>query len=557
MSLPSCKQRMPVQRAAMLAVACGLVLTPTAWAAEGDVSEVYVSEAVTPHVLNVDLRDLPRAPAWQPGDPIKVIEEGFVANFGVDEDPAWVDPVRQPATEGGSFSSTLGVNFAGLPFGGGTPPDIVGDVGPNHYIQAVNASRFQIWDKDGNVLVGATEISDLWTGSPGSPCTDGDGDPIVQYDALADRWMLTEFDLTGNTFCFYVSQGADPVSSGWFVYDFSAPSFPDYPQYGVWPDAYYVATFESPFLGIYAFDRTAMLAGAAATFQRFTIPQLNGSAPRVTRILPSDADVAPPVDTPNTFVRTVDATQDSSDPTDRLEVWEFVVDFATPGNSSFTQQPDIIPAAFTLLPCSPGIRDCIPQPGTGVLLDALFNRPLRRLQYRNFGTHETLVTTQVVDAGGGVAGKRWWELRRTPAEGGGWSIHQEGTYAPDSVERFMGSVAMNAAGDIALGYSVSDGTSVLPGIRATARRDGDPLGTMTMDELTIADGIGIQTNTQRWGDYSSMNVDPADGLTFWYTNERVGLDGFWVTYVGSFTLGSIFIDGFEDGNTDRWSNTVP
>ncbi|MEM7354441.1 MAG: hypothetical protein AAF657_26780, partial [Acidobacteriota bacterium] len=505
MSNRSCELRSSASRVVvctLLLASCWLLAGP-ALAAGGDsgVSNVYVSEPVVPHVLNVDLRDLPRAPAWKPGDPIKVVEERLTNDFGIDPNLEWVDPVRQGSTDGGGFSSSLEVNFEGIPFSGAFPPDVVGDVGPDHYIQAVNASLFAIWDKDGNQLVGTTALNSLWTGDPGSPCTDGDGDPIVQYDILADRWYLSQFDLTGNTFCFFISQGPDPVTDGWFVYEFSSPQFPDYPQYGVWPDAYYVSSFESPSLGIYAFDRAAMLAGAPSSFVRFTIPQLNGTASRVTRILPADVEGdPPPAGAPNYFVRTVDDTQDNSDPTDRLEVWEFDVDFVTPGNSTFNKTLDLIPEPFTLLPCSPGTRDCVPQPGTSLLLDALFNRAMRNLQYRNFGTYETMVVTQVVDAGGGQAGKRWYELRKEGA--GDWSIFQQGTYAPDAEGRFMGSIAMDAGGNIALGYSVSSST-VFPGLRATARRPGDAAGTMTMTELSIREGAGIQTATQRWGDYSA------------------------------------------------------
>ncbi len=370
----------------------------------GGSSAVFVSDVVVPHVLDVDLSRLNPSPPWQPGDPIEVVPEGVHFDVGSEGSPSWVDPVRQGPTEGSAFSGTLVTTFEAIPFTGSLPPDVVGDVGPDHYIAMANASRFAIFDKSGANLVPVTDLSDLWDGGS-SPCTDGDGDPIVRHDGLADRWFMTEFDLSGNTFCWYVSQGPNPVTDGWFVYDFSSTSFPDYPQYGVWPDAYYVGTFETPSLGIYAFDRVSMLAGSPATFQRFTIPQLNGSSSRVTRILPADVDGAsPPPERRNIFARSVDATQDSSDPTDRIELWEFSVDFAVPSNSTFTQMGSLFPEPFTLLPCAPSVRDCVPQPGVSGLLDALFNRALRRLQYRNFGTHESMVVTQVVDVGAGLAG---------------------------------------------------------------------------------------------------------------------------------------------------------
>jgi hypothetical protein len=559
-------KELPMRHARVFAT-CLLALSATAAIAAKDkvdatppVSDVYVSEVVVPHVLDVDLRTLPPAPEWKPGDPVYVVPEGTAADFGVAVDPSWEDPVRQRTTEGTPFDGAVIRSFTGIPFGAGTPPDVVGDVGPNHYIGMANASRFAIWGKKGNVLVPPTSLHDLWNGGA-SNCTDGDGDPIVQYDELADRWLLTEFDLTGNTFCIYVSQGPNPVTSGWFVYDFSAPVFPDYPKYSVWPDAYYVSSFESPDLGIYAFDRASMLAGAPATFQRFAIPQLQGTSPRVTRILPADHDgtIAPAAGLPGIFARTVDDTMDSTDPTDRIEMWEFHADFATPANSTFTNTQNLTPAPFTLLPCSPTVRDCVPQPGTSVKLDALFNRALRRLGWRVVQGDEVMAVTQVVDAGGGLAGKRWWELRRAQTAGGGlsnpWTIFQEGTYAPDSTGRFMGSIAVNSDGDMALGYSVSDATSTLPGIRVTGRRRDDSAGLMTMNELTIKDGVGIQISTQRWGDYSSMNIDPSDGKTFWYTNEIVQANGLWLTWIGQFSLDGIFADGFESGDTTAWDNT--
>lgn len=516
----------------------------------------WISDPVEPFVLDVDLREVPPAPVWRPGDPVEVVPELAWSDGPTEQIQGWVDPVHQLGGLGG-FDGTLLFAFEAHPPGNSNPPDTVGAVGPDHYISMVNASRFAIWDKQGNSLVAPVSLNTLWGGGA-SPCTDGDGDPIVEYDDLADRWLMQEFDLSGNTFCIYISQGPNPVTGGWFSYAFSAPSFPDYPQYGVWPDAYYVGTFESPSLGIYAFDRAAMLVGAPATFQRFTIPQLNGSAPRVTRILPADLDGqnAPNPGAPNPFVRSVHATQDNSDPNTRLELWEYDVDWVTPANSSFTLAQNLIPAPFALLPCSPGIRDCIPQPGTGNKIDALFNRALRRLQYRmhDDGT-ETMLINQVVDVGGGIGGKRWWEIRRTPGSlGAGWSLHQDSTYSPDTTSRFMGSIAMNGAGDIALGYSASS-TAVFPEIRVTARRFDDPLNQMTMNELTLVPGVSNLTSSQRWGDYTSMDVDPADDTTFWYVNQRLNAVNQRGVWVGVFRLD--FADGFESGDTSAWSQTVP
>ncbi len=520
---------------------------------------VFVSDPVYPWELNLDLRSLTPAPIWQPGDPVQVVPEGFASDGPTERIEGWVDSALQLG--GTTTPAEVLFTFEAHPPGNSNPPDTVGAVGLNHYISMVNASRFAIWDKAGNNLVPPTTLNNLWGGAGGSPCTDGDGDPIVVYDTMADRWLMQEFDITGNTFCMYVSQGPNPVTDGWYSYSFSAPSFPDYPQYGVWPDAYYVSSFESPNLGVYAFERTAMLAGDPATFQRFAIPALNGTAPRVTRILPADFDgtVAPPgLAPPNPFVRTVHSTQDNSDPTTRLELFEFAVDWDTPANSTFTLAQTLIPNAFALLPCAPSIRDCVPQPGTSNRIDALFNRALRQLHYRATEATESMVLNQVVDAGGGIGGIRWWELFRDNAvEGVSWTLRQDSTYSPDTTYRFMGAMAINGDGDMALGYSASSATE-FPSIRVTARSGSDPLNQMTMEETTLVEGSAILTANQRWGDYTSMDVDPADESVFWYVNQVMSATNQRSVWVGAFRLGlDLFADGFEGGDVTSWSNASP
>jgi hypothetical protein len=522
-------------------------------------SEVYVSEAVVPVVLEVDLSQLNRAEPWQPGDPITEVPERSEFDFPTFADPDWVDPVAQSRAVAPTYSGSSGMAFDGIAFTGSRPPDTVGDVGPNHYIQMANASFFSIWDKLGNQLAGPTLLESIWVANGGSAagdCDNGRGDPIVIYDDLADRWLISEFTF-GNDFCMYVSRGPDPVTDGWFVYEFTAPNFPDYPQYGVWPDGYYVSTFESPRLGAYAFDRAAMLVGDPATFQRFQVSALNGSASRVTRLLPADLDGTdlPPDGTPNFFVRSVEATQDSSDPNDRLEVWAFHADFITPANSSFSLHTSI-PVSFSFIPCAPGIRDCVTQPGTGNKIDALFNRMLRRMQFRQIDGISRMVGNQVVNAGAGVGGVRWYELRISPFGEGEWSVFQQGTYSPDTDSRFMGSAAMDARGNIGLAYSASSGT-LLPSIRATGRKVGDPLGQMTFSEIHLKDGEGVQTSSQRWGDYSSLTVDPVDGSTFWYSQQYMLASGQWRLHVSTFNLEGLFSDSFESGDTSAWTFVVP
>jgi hypothetical protein len=527
---------------------------------DGEITEgPLVSDPVTPLVVSTDLRTLPTV-TWRPGDPIREVPERTDdEELGYPYGVAPPDPVRQYGSDLDAPSRSFEVesqDFAGIAFSGSFPPDVVGDVGPNHYIHMVNASRFAIYDKDGTLLAGPSLLQSLWTS--GGACSDGGGDPIVLYDGLADRWLLSEFADSGNHFCVYISQTADPVSGGWFLYDFPVPYFPDYPKYGVWPDAYYVSTYESAphTLGIYALDRASMLAGDPASTVRFAIPTLTPNGVRRTRILPSDLDgPAPPAGTPNRFFRTVDQLQDVYATEDRVEIWEFHVDWEDTGNSTFTLTDTLSPADFSLFPCSPGNRDCLPQPNTSVLLDALTNRAMRRLQYRNFGTHETLVANQTVDAGGGQAGIRWYELRDS---GTGWSIFQQGTYAPDGTNhRWMGSIAMNGAGNIALGYSVVNDTDVYPSIRWTGRLASDAPGTLTLGELSIIEGETYQNASQRWGDYSAMSVDPADDRTFWYTQQYIPVGRLWATRVASFSFGVLFSDGFESGGSSAWSSAVP
>jgi hypothetical protein len=323
------------------------------------------------------------------------------------------------------------LNFPGLS-SSSSPPDTVGDVGPRHYVQMVNATQYQIWDKAGNSLAGPLTLGNLWP--VGNVCRSNAGDPIVVYDHLADRWLLTQFAFPNNM-CFAVSQTPDPTAGTWWTYTFNTGVFPDYPKIGVWPDGYYMSSFEDPGLGVYAFNRTAMLAGGAASYVKTTIPALGAPTVRGTRILPADLDgVAPPVGTPNYFVRTVDGQQDPANPVDRIEVYAATPNFGA-GTIAFPLVDTLTPAPFDMMTCNRnglGVRDCIPQPGIVDTINALSNRPMMQLRYRDFGTHESMVFNQTIDveplipgfdAVNEVAGLRWYELRKPAAN---WSIFQQG-----------------------------------------------------------------------------------------------------------------------------------
>jgi len=442
-------------------------------------------------------------------------------------------------------AATLGANFEGVNnVNGVLPPDTVGDIGPNHYVQMVNLS-FAIYDRNGTRLYGPVASNTLWQGF-GGPCQNtNNGDPVVLYDHLANRWLMTQFALpnypNGPFYeCIAVSQSPDPLGS-WYRYEFliSNTKLDDYPKFGVWPDGYYMSTnqFTCNIItcnwagaGAVVFERDRMLAGQSA---RMVYYDLYNRDPNLGGMLPADLDgPVPPTGTPNPFVQMDDNAWGYSG--DQLQIWNFHVDWNNPTNSSFTFDRAIPVSAFDSNMCG-GSRNCIPQPG-GTRVDAIADRLMFRLQYRNFGSYETMVVNHTVDANGADrAGIRWYELRDT---GSGWGIYQQSTYSPDATHRWMGSAAMNGAGDIGLGYSVSS-TSISPSIRFTGRLAGDPLNQMTQGEGTIINGSGYQTHSAgRWGDYSMLAVDPVDDCTFWFTTEYyngVSSAG-WRTRVGSFKL---------------------
>ena len=415
------------------------------------------------------------------------------------------------------------------------PPDTVGDVGPNHYVQMVN-SVVQIWDKSGNSLVGPSAINSLWTGFGGICESNNDGDPIVLYDQAADRWLLSQFALGfPDNFhqCIAISQTGDPTGA-YHLYDFkiSSTKMNDYPHFGIWPDGYYLAVnqFDGTTQawagqGVVAFERTQMLAGNPAQMVYFDNPD-----PSLGGMLPADWDgtTPPPAGAPNLFMQLGTSTT--------LDIWQFHVDWTTPANSTFTSLVSPTVAAYDSNLCG-GSRNCIPQPG-GTAVDTLAGRLMYRVQYRNFGSHESLVASHTVDENGSDhAGVRWYELRNT---GSGWGVVNQGTYAPDADNRWMSSAAMDAQGNIAVGYSVSS-ASTFPSIRYAGRLAGDPANTLPQAEAVLIAGGGSQSHSSgRWGDYSNMSVDPVDDCTFWYTQEYYSANSSanWQTRIGSFKFPS-------------------
>jgi len=462
-------------------------------------------------------------------------------------------PSSMQTTVGAAAAPPIGTTFEGVNnLDNVLPPDTNGDIGPNDYVQWVNL-HFEIFNRSGQSLEGPLKGNTLWsgfgTGTPASVCaTTNQGDPVVRYDRMADRWVFTQFAFTtkrnGSLVppfiqCFAVSTTGDPTGTfNRYAWTISSTYFPDYPKLAVWPDAYYMTvnyfsgnTFVGG--GALAFDRSKMLLGQAATLLSYG-PL--GSA--FGGLLPSDLDgsILPPSGSPDYF-GAIDTSGTSSGST--FQIWKFHVDFATPANSTFgtaTHTPDfnlaVDPYNFDL--CS-GSRNCIQQPASTQGLDPIADRLMNRLQYRRFADgHESLVAnhTVAVVAGGNQAAIRWYEIRNLSTSP---TIYQQGTFVPTNDSRWMGSIAMDQAGDIALGYSVSSKT-VSPSIRYTGRLASDAPGTLETETTLIA-GSGSQTSSSdRWGDYSMMAVDPTDDCTFWYTQEyyQTTSNAGWQTRVGSF-----------------------
>lgn len=435
---------------------------------------------------------------------------------------------RSPAR---SLQLTPGLNFDGISSSGWLAPDTNGAVGATQYVQYVN-NRFAVYDKSsGNLVYGPALENTLWSGSAGLCAGDNSGDIIAEYDKAAGRWVMTHHATQKggpNYQCVAVSTSSDATGS-YYRYAFQVPTgnFPDYPKLSVWPDAYYLSMNLTAPNGalinaaVCALDRNSMLSGAAATAVCF---QLSSSA--YSSLLPADLDGAtpPPAGSSNYFLN-LDPNNQS------LDIWQFHVDFITPSNSTFTGPANIPVAPFSPA-CGGGTNAvCIPQPGTTQLVDSLGDRLMWRLAYRNFGDHDTLVVTHSVAGGSGNVGARWYEIRNP---GGTPTVYQQGTFAPDSNFRWMGSLTMDQMGDMALGYSESS-SSMAPGIFYTGRLATDPLGTMENEAMVIA-GAGVEQGSSRWGDYSSMGIDPVDDCTFWYTNEYFPVTGSgnWHSRIASF-----------------------
>jgi hypothetical protein len=437
-------------------------------------------------------------------------------------------------------TATINVNMDGQFFPGFAPSDNNMAAGPNHIIQMTNhssGSAFRIWNKTGTPLTGSIILSSV-TGITGG------GDPVVVYDQLADRWLISEFGWSCgiptssyiNTLIIAVSTTGDPTGT-WKIYSycsnvFASGYFVDYPKYGVWNNAYYATsndfnTSGTAYLGssIYAFDRTAMLAGApTATMIR---TQFTGAGNRYYSMAPVCLEGPNVSNQSGLFALLQDNTWVGA-PADSLILFEFTPNFAVPSNSVVGPFQSMV-----TLPYNTNVP-ALNQLGSTQTFQSLSQRLMHKVIYRNFGAYESIVCN-TTDNVGGTASVHWWELRRPGS--GNWSIYQEGIWNNPGFHRFMGAIAINAQGTIGLLYNTT-GSTIFPSLKFTGRNACDPLGQMTLAEQTVIDGTTFNGNN-RYGDYNTLTVDPSNG-TFWGTGQYnatgYGTFGNWVTRIVNFTL---------------------
>jgi len=463
------------------------------------------------------------------------------------------DEALQDALVTGQMPALLG-NFDGIAnIAGVAPPDTEGDMGYDpatgikYYFQWVNL-HLQVWNVTNPAapvsVLGPIAGNAIWAGFGGVCQSTNDGDPIVLYDELAHRWFISQFSVAGPYYnCIAVSQTGDPTGA-WYRYAFlySNTKMNDYPKYGVWPDGYYMTVNQfnngSSWGGAGAavYERAALLTGGAA---RQVVFDLYSANVNFGGMLPSDFEGTPPaLGTPNFFAE-VDDTTFLGDPQDSMRIWQFHVDWANPANSTFglAGQPNQILPVANFTPLCLSTRDCVPQP-VSQKLDAIGDRLMYRLAYRvmDNGT-QMMAVNHTVDAGSARAGVRWYQLS-APAASTTFTLDQQGTYAGDNPasdtnHRWMGSIAIDRMGNLALGYSVSSGT-VYPSVGLVGRLVTDAPNTLPLGELITFSGTAAQTGVNRWGDYSTMSVDPTDGCTFWYTQEYSSGGWNWRTRISSF-----------------------
>ena len=505
---------------------------------------------VTPLVYDGDVRRLPQTLVRAPGLRVQKPE------YGIPPTKDWADPVQPSAAVVPSINAPMpatSANFPGLSFdspvvggtaGSGYPPDTNGDVGPNHYILGVNDS-YAIYDKATGTQLAAFTENQLWIGGGANVCNGNSfGDPIVLYDAFADRWILTHFAfiLSGGTTtvapvmqCIAVSKTNDPVSGGWYLYPIRTDpggaglppvaSLADYPKYGVWSDCLYMGA------NVFNAAGTAYLSPLYMSFSKADM--YNGAPLTYSMIYPGTSTIfssfpahasgkttnaRPPAGRPGLFVS-------ESSTAFAFELRTFTPGANCGGGGTLSAVTSAVHPSYTFV-------STVPQSGTTRQIDTLTDRVMQRVYYRKVGSAESLWVTNT-GAASSFARVHWAQLDVT----GGvlpTTFVQRQLFGDTTIHRFMGSIAADNQGNMALGYSTSS-TTTFPAIKYSGRLAGDALNTLPQTETTLIVGTGSQTGTSRWGDYASMSVDPVDDCTFWFASEYYAVSGNnWNTRIGSF-----------------------
>ncbi|MFI5257355.1 MAG: hypothetical protein ACHQRK_08855 [Gemmatimonadales bacterium] len=508
---------------------------------------------------------------------------------------------RPPATLVASFDG-LGQGFVG-PHGSATgrnPSDNSLAVGPDHIVQIVN-SRMAIFTKKGRrfaetgrAVYGPVGTNNVFRGF-GGPCeARPNGDAVVRYDQLADRWLIvmplfsraplrdheptpgragepaqrSEIGHPGQPgaavalfqpppaapavasapdqrtgprtrppaekgsygMCYAISTGPDPFGP-YYRYYFVRPLFPDYPRPAVWPDGYYLPTSTGDDVvqkQDCVVDRRKMLRGEPASEQCIVVDGVN-----FLNNVDLDGRQLPPAGAPNIVLAAGGTQLEKKMEDDGIYAWTFHVDWNDTSRTVLTGPVKIPVAPYHYL-CDGQLTNCVPQPGTDRRLDAQGDKLMARVVYRRLGRQESIVAAHSVNSSAGGGGVRWYELRldahRMPV------LHQQGTYAPDSLYRWMPSPAMDGKGNIGIGYSFG-GTPDFAGQRFAGRLADDPLGQLTLHESVLVEGEAAQTNTMRWEDYAQTAVDPSDDCTIWYVGDYLKRDATnYSTRIGAFRM---------------------
>jgi hypothetical protein len=453
---------------------------------------------------------------------------------------------RPPVPLVASFDG-LGVGFTSLQPSqdGRNPSDNSLAVGPNHIVQIVNSriaiftKKGALFDTTGKLIYGAVPTNTIFAGFGGQCEARNNGDAVVRYDQLANRWLYVmpifrrpATDSTGPySMCYAVTTGADPTGP-FHRYEFKRPLFPDYPRPAVWPDGYYLPTSTSDNLiqkHVCVAEREKMLAGLPAREQCFVIDGVN-----FLNNADIDGQAVPPKGAPNIMMAAGGAQLNHIYADSVIKYWKFHVDWKDTTKTKLEGPFDIPVAPYHYL-CDGQLMSCVPQPGTDRKLDAQGDKIMQRLVYRRVNGHESILALHSVNTAAGGGGVRWYEFRldkkRDPV------LYQQGTFAPDSFYRWMPGIGMDRKGNIGIGYSFG-GAPNFAGQRFAARLANDPPGKLTFRETVLAEGEGSQTTTLRWEDYATLAMDPGDDCTFWYVGDYYKRDA--VTYstrIGGFRIG--------------------